>query len=101
MLRRHIAIANILYKIEKILSIRLSPLGVIFMKVIDKILRVAVVLYLLMYILIAPLCIYVIISSIDIITVMSFIILTFGVLGIIHMIVTEKRKVDDLGEVNK
>lgn len=71
------------------------------MKILDRLLKAATIIYLLMYILIAPLCIYVIISSIDIITIMSFIILTFGVLGIIHMRVTEKRKVDDLHEVNK
>ena len=71
------------------------------MKILDRLLKVTTIIYLLMYILIAPLCIYVIISSIDIITIMSFIILTFGVLGIIHMRVTEKRKADDLHEVDK
>jgi len=71
------------------------------MNILDTLLKATTIIYLLMYILIASLCIYVIISSIDIITIMCFIILTFGVLGIIHMRVTEKHKVDDLGEVNK
>lgn len=66
------------------------------MKLLDRLLKVTTIIYLLMYILIAPLCIYVIISSIDYLTVVCFIELTFGVLGIMHMRVTEKRKIEGL-----